>query len=106
MSRQQNTAFLTGASSGIGKAAALSLTKAGYRVIGSSRTAKPGEICEAMVVADKAQSVADTIVRAATDKTPKLRYPSGKMAQQAAFARRFLPRGLFEKVLHKQFGLG
>lgn len=61
---------------------------------------------KAMKAADTAQSVADTIVRAATDKAPKLRYPSGKVAQQGAFARRFLPRGLFDKVLHKQFGLG
>jgi short-subunit dehydrogenase len=61
---------------------------------------------KAMEAADTAQSVADTIVRAATDKAPKLRYPSGKVAQQGAFARRFLPRGLFDKVLHKQFGLG
>ena len=270
MSRQQKTAFLTGASSGIGKATALSLSKAGYRVIGTSRTAKPGEIrdgirliacditseasvaeavaaahaelghidllinnagfgivgaaeessieqvralydtnvlgvvrvtnavlpimraqgngrilnvgsglgfipapfnthysatkhalegysealdhevrgfgirvlviepgttatsfeassvpadapltdydrlrvgyniayAKAMEAADTAQSVADTIVRAATDKAPKPRYPSGKVAQQGAFARRFLPLGLFDKVLHKQFGLG
>lgn len=61
---------------------------------------------KAMKAADTAQSVADTILRAATDKAPKLRYPSGKVAQQGAFARRFLPRGLFDKVLHKQFGLG
>lgn len=35
----QRTAFVTGASSGIGKAAALALTRAGYRVIGTSRRA-------------------------------------------------------------------
>lgn len=61
---------------------------------------------KAMKEADTAQSVADTILRAATDKTPRLRYPSGKVANQGAFARRFLPRSLFDKVLHKQFGLG
>lgn len=38
------TAFITGASSGIGKAAALALSKAGYRVIGTSRKATPGEV--------------------------------------------------------------
>ena len=32
----------------------------------------------AMAVADTAESVAETIVLAATDKTPRLRYPSGK----------------------------
>lgn len=61
---------------------------------------------KAMAAADTPQSVADTILRAATDAAPKLRYPSGKVAQQGAFARRFLPRGLLDKVLHKQFGLG
>jgi len=37
-------AFITGASSGIGKAAAVALTQAGYRVIGTSRKATPGEV--------------------------------------------------------------
>lgn len=60
----------------------------------------------AMRAADSAESVADTIVLAADDPTPLLRYPSGKVACQGAFARRFLPRGFFDKVLHKQFGLG
>jgi short-subunit dehydrogenase len=59
----------------------------------------------AMAVAGTAKSVADTIVIAAREQTPRLRYPSGKDARQGAFARRFLPRSLFDKVLHKQFGL-
>ena len=40
----KKTAFVTGASSGIGKAAAVALTQAGYRVIGTSRRAAPGEV--------------------------------------------------------------
>lgn len=60
----------------------------------------------AMSAADSAESVAETIVLAASDQTPGLRYPSGKVARQGAFARRFLPRNLFDKILHKQFGLG
>lgn len=59
----------------------------------------------AMRAADSPESVADTIVLAANDHTPLLRYPSGKVARQGAFARRFLPRSFFDKVLHKQFGL-
>ncbi len=58
-----------------------------------------------MAVADTAESVAESIVLAATDKAPLLRYPSGKTAKQVAFARRFLPRPLFDKILRKQFGL-
>ncbi|HEX7819729.1 MAG TPA: SDR family NAD(P)-dependent oxidoreductase, partial [Sphingobium sp.] len=37
----KKTALLTGASSGIGKAAASALLNAGYRVIGTSRGAAP-----------------------------------------------------------------
>ena len=58
-----------------------------------------------MAVADTAESVAETIVLAAREKTPRLRYPSGKAARQVAFARRFLPRSLFDRILRSQFGL-
>lgn len=60
---------------------------------------------KAMAAADTSESVSETILRAATDRTPKLRYPSGKLARQGAFARRFVPSALFDKALHKQFGL-
>ncbi|MEA5125506.1 oxidoreductase [Xanthomonas floridensis] len=60
----------------------------------------------AMAVADTPDSVAQTIVLAAGDQRPKLRYPSGKSARQGAFARRFLPRAMLDKALHKQFGMG
>jgi short-subunit dehydrogenase len=52
----------------------------------------------AMVVADAAERVAETIVRAA-------RAESGKRARQVAFARRFVPLALFDKILRSQFGL-
>jgi short-subunit dehydrogenase len=58
-----------------------------------------------MAEATSAESVAETIVLAAQDKTPRLRYTSGKSAGQIAFARRFFPRSVFDKVLRKQFGL-
>jgi short-subunit dehydrogenase len=60
---------------------------------------------DAMAVADAAESVAETIVKAACDKRPRLRYPSGKVARQVAFARRYLPRVLFDKIPRSQFGL-
>ena len=59
----------------------------------------------AMAAADTPESVAQTVVRAALAERPLLRYPSGKVARQGAFARRFLPRSLLDKVLHKQFGM-
>jgi hypothetical protein len=58
-----------------------------------------------MADAATAESVAETIVAAALDRSPKLRYASGRSARQGAFARRFLPRSLFDRELHKQFGL-
>jgi hypothetical protein len=61
---------------------------------------------KAMAAADSADSVAETILLAVDAESPSLRYPSGKVARQGAFARRFLPRSLLDKVLHKQFGLG
>ncbi|WP_232924461.1 SDR family NAD(P)-dependent oxidoreductase, partial [Pseudomonas cichorii] len=59
----------------------------------------------AIAGAASADEVAETIVLAALDQRPQLRYATGKDARQGAFARRFLPRSLFDKVLHKQFGL-
>jgi short-subunit dehydrogenase len=59
----------------------------------------------AVAVADTPEMVAETIVLAALRKSPLLRYPSGKAARQVAFARRFLPRSLFDKILRSQFGL-
>ena len=59
----------------------------------------------AMAAGDTAEDVAATIVKAAQDGTPRLRYPSGKAARQTSFARRFLPRKLFDRTLRKQFNI-
>lgn len=59
----------------------------------------------AMVTGDTAEEVATTILLAAQNKTPQLRYPSGKAARQTSFARRFLPRALFDRTLRKQFNI-
>jgi hypothetical protein len=58
-----------------------------------------------MAAGDSPEDVAATILGAATDRTPRLRYPSGKAAKQTAFARRFLPRALFDRSLRKQFNI-
>ena len=59
----------------------------------------------AMAAGDTPEDVAATIVTAAQDGTPRLRYPSGKAARQTSFARRYLPRGLFDRSLRKQFNI-
>lgn len=59
----------------------------------------------AMAAADSAESVAETIVEAALNPRPRLHYPSGKVARQVSFARRFVPRFLFDRTIRSVFGL-
>jgi short-subunit dehydrogenase len=59
----------------------------------------------AMAAGDTAEDAAATIVVAAQDRAFRLRYPSGKAARQTSFARRFLPRALFDRILRKQFNI-
>ena len=59
----------------------------------------------AMAAGDTSEDVAVTVLAAAQDRAPRLRYPSGKAARQTSFARRFLPRAFFDRTLRKQFGL-
>jgi short-subunit dehydrogenase len=60
---------------------------------------------QAMIIGDPPEVVADTVVLAATAAHPKRRYPAGKAAKQVSVARRFVPAGMFDKTLRKQFGL-
>jgi NAD(P)-dependent dehydrogenase (short-subunit alcohol dehydrogenase family) len=59
----------------------------------------------AMAAGDTAEDVAATVLAAAQDRVPRLRYPSGKAARQTSFARRFLPRAFFDRTLRKQFNI-
>ena len=59
----------------------------------------------AMATGDTAEDVAATVLAAAQDRLPRLRYPSGKAACQTSFARRFLPRAFFDRTLRKQFNI-
>ncbi len=59
----------------------------------------------AMANGDTADNVAETILAAAQARKPRLRYPSGSAARQTSFARCFLPRGLFDRILRKQFNI-
>ena len=49
--------------------------------------------------------VAQTIVRAAKEGAPHLRYPAGKAARQISLLRRLVPSRMFDKSLRKQMGL-
>ena len=49
--------------------------------------------------------VAQTVLSAAKDGTPRLRYPAGKAARQISLLRRLVPSRMFDKSLRKQMGL-
>jgi NAD(P)-dependent dehydrogenase (short-subunit alcohol dehydrogenase family) len=51
------------------------------------------------------ETVAATIYRAITQPNPKLRYGVGRDARFVLPLRRFLPAGLFERILKRQLGL-
>ena len=74
-------------------------------VYGQTLTRYRAAFDAAMVAGDTPEDVAATILSAAQDRAPRLRYPSGKAARQTSFARRFLPRALFDRTLRKQFNI-
>jgi NAD(P)-dependent dehydrogenase (short-subunit alcohol dehydrogenase family) len=55
----------------------------------------------AMRDADDPAVVADVVVKAATSKNPKLRYPAGKLAGRVRILRRFVPSTAFDKQIRK-----
>jgi hypothetical protein len=54
---------------------------------------------------DAPQVVADTVVKAAADAAPKLRYAAGKQSRQVSLLRRFVPASAFDKSPRKENGL-
>ncbi|MDI9849349.1 oxidoreductase [Rhodoblastus sp. 17X3] len=60
---------------------------------------------QAMTTGDDPEVVAETVVVAATASRPGRRYPAGKAAKQIGVLRRFVPAGMFDRSLRKQFGL-
>ncbi len=58
-------------------------------------------IADAMKGGDDPAVVAKTIVTAATDKKPKLRYTAGPLASRVTKARRLVPAGTFDKQIRK-----
>lgn len=55
--------------------------------------------------ADDPKTVADVVLRAATDPQPKLRYTAGKLAARLTVMRRFAPAGAFDRSLRSQMKL-
>ena len=56
-------------------------------------------------VGDSPELVAEIVLKAALDKTPRLRYPAGKSARQISLLRRFVPAALFDRSLRQQMSL-
>jgi NAD(P)-dependent dehydrogenase (short-subunit alcohol dehydrogenase family) len=65
------------------------------------REAVDGLIAAAVKAGDEPSIVGDTIVAAATDTRPKLRYPAGTLARRVSKLRRFAPSALFDKQIRK-----
>jgi NAD(P)-dependent dehydrogenase (short-subunit alcohol dehydrogenase family) len=53
---------------------------------------------------DDPQVVADTVVKAALAKTPKLRYSAGKQSAQVRTLRRFMPEKMVDRIFRKVNG--
>ncbi|RWD65288.1 oxidoreductase [Mesorhizobium sp.] len=60
---------------------------------------------KAMEKGDAPEVVANTVLAAATDPSPKRRYAAGKMARRVSLLRRFVPASAFDQSLRKQLGL-
>lgn len=62
-------------------------------------------VADGMKTADTTESVAATVVKAASSHNPRLRYTSGKVAGRMALLRRLAPAAMFDKALRKEMRL-
>lgn len=58
-------------------------------------------IAAAVEAGDEPSVVGKTIVAAATDARPKLRYPAGTLARRVSKLRRYVPSSMFDKQIRK-----
>jgi NAD(P)-dependent dehydrogenase (short-subunit alcohol dehydrogenase family) len=58
-------------------------------------------LADAVKTGDDPAVVGATIVAAATDDRPKLRYPAGKLARRVSMLRRYAPTAAFDKQIRK-----
>lgn len=75
------------------------------QVYDSARAGMTASVGEAIEKGDTPETVAETIVKAAIDSEPKLRYPAGKLARRVSVLRRFVPASAFDKSLRKMLRL-
>lgn len=59
----------------------------------------------AVAAGDDPQVVANVVLKAASAKSPKLRYPAGKLSRQLSFLRRFAPAALVDMGVRKELKL-
>jgi len=124
-----NVALVGGVSSGIGNATARALVERGYRVFGTVRSetsAVPSKVERVLLdvrdagsiasaarqgrrdglnAGDDPSVVAEAVIKAATARKPRLRYPSGRRAGLLAQLRRIMPARVFDGALRKQYRL-
>ncbi|WP_131746930.1 SDR family NAD(P)-dependent oxidoreductase [Frankia sp. Cppng1_Ct_nod] len=108
MTTARPVALVTGASSGIGRAAALALADTGFEVVGTSRNTSRVTPLDGVtfldldVASDESVTVvAKVIVAAATNAKPKLRYTAGSTAGRVATLRRIAPARSFDRQIRK-----
>src|SRR5947199_6416820 len=70
-------------------------------VYAQRRAASDVLIAAAVKAGDEPSVVGETIVVAATDRRPKLRYPAGTAARRGSKLRRYVPAPLFGKQIRK-----
>jgi NAD(P)-dependent dehydrogenase (short-subunit alcohol dehydrogenase family) len=62
-------------------------------------------LAKAVRAGDDPAVVADVVVKAATGRTPKLRYPAGPLARRLAFLKKVAPAGALDSAIRKAFTL-
>ncbi|WP_406816576.1 oxidoreductase [Mycobacterium sp. M23085] len=62
-------------------------------------------LSEAVHAGDDPAVVAQVVLKAASSRTPKLRYPAGPMARRLSLLKRFAPATLLDKGIRKESGL-
>ena len=70
-----------------------------------ARSRAEAQLRTVMQTADRPETVAAVVVRAAQEANPQLRYTAGSVAKRVSLLRRFVPAGAFDKSLRKQLGL-